>query len=58
MEEKNNGCRIFWKILFKGKNVGKGEAIKKVDIGTDLKKKRNFKMMLLKEETRYLEIIR
>ena len=33
---------FFGKLLFKGKNVGKGEAIKKVDIGTDLKKKRKF----------------
>ena len=33
---------FFGKLLFKGKNVGKGEAIKKVNVGTDLKKKRDF----------------
>ena len=33
---------FFGKLLFKGKNVGRGEAIKKVDVATDLKKKRKF----------------
>ena len=33
---------FFGKLLFKGKNVGRGEAIKKIDVATDLKKKRKF----------------
>ena len=33
---------FFGKLLFKGKNIGRGEAIKKVDVATDLKKKRKF----------------
>ena len=45
---------FFGKLLFKGKNVGKGEAIKKVNVGTDLKKKRDFQDSITKRRDEIL----
>ena len=45
---------FFGKLLFKGKNVGRGEAIKKVDVATDLKKKRDFQDSITKRRDEIL----
>ena len=45
---------FFGKLFLKGKSVGRGEAIKKVDVATDLKKKRDFQDSITKRRDEIL----